>query len=110
MFTATNTSDGLDPSVRHYWRWHTYDYYTGVSGGVNSTLVGNTQVLPEFSVEQELRTSPSGITGTSIMGDYLRRSGIHRAWPGTNTTVQCSQLHDLGRFTAGLNFLTTLET
>ena len=52
MFTATNSSEGLDPTVKHYWRWHTYDFYTGVSWGVNSTLVGNTQVLPEFSTEQ----------------------------------------------------------
>ncbi|HJM24283.1 MAG TPA: transglutaminase domain-containing protein [Candidatus Thalassarchaeaceae archaeon] len=52
MFTATNTSEGLDPTVKHYWRWHTYDYYTGVSWGVNSTLVGNTQVTPEFSTDQ----------------------------------------------------------
>ncbi|MEC8998576.1 MAG: transglutaminase domain-containing protein, partial [Candidatus Thermoplasmatota archaeon] len=52
MFTATNSSEGLDPTVKHYWRWHTYDFYTGVSWGVNSTLVGNTQVTPEFSTEQ----------------------------------------------------------
>ena len=38
-FTASNTSEGLDPTVTHYWRWHTYDYYTGVSWGVNSSLV-----------------------------------------------------------------------
>ena len=52
MFTATNSSEGLDPTLKHYWRWHTYDFYTGVSWGVNSTLVGNTQVTPEFSTEQ----------------------------------------------------------
>ena len=52
MFSATNSSEGLDPTVKHYWRWHTYDFYTGVSWGVNSTLAGNTPVFPEFSTEQ----------------------------------------------------------
>lgn len=51
-FTASNTSVGLDPTIRHYWRWHTYDYYTGVSWGVNSTLLGNTLVTPDFSTMQ----------------------------------------------------------
>ena len=51
-FTASNTSEGLDPTVTHYWRWHTYDYYTGVSWGVNSSLLGNTLVTSEFSTEQ----------------------------------------------------------
>ena len=51
-FTASNTSAGMDPTVRHYWRWHTYDFYTGVSWGVNSTLVGDTLITPDFSTVQ----------------------------------------------------------
>ena len=52
MFVAANTSEGLDPTITHYWRWHTYDYYTGVSWGVNSTLVGFTPITSEFSTNQ----------------------------------------------------------
>ena len=28
MFTASNTTSGMDPGITHYWRWHTYDSYT----------------------------------------------------------------------------------
>jgi len=52
MFTATNYSTGMDPTLTHYWRWHTYDSYTGVSWGVNTSLVGFTQILPEWSTNQ----------------------------------------------------------
>ncbi len=53
MFTATNYSTGMDPTVTHYWRWHTYDSYTGVSWGVNTSLAGFfTQVFPEWSTDQ----------------------------------------------------------
>jgi len=39
MFTATNTTS-VDLGLTQYWRWHTYDSYTGVSFGVNTSLVG----------------------------------------------------------------------
>ena len=52
MFTASNASMGMDPTITHYWRWHTYDTYTGVSWGVNSSLVGYTQIIPDWSTEQ----------------------------------------------------------
>jgi len=52
FFTAKNFSVGMDPTITHYWRWHTYDSYTGVSWGVNSSLLGNTPVLPEWSTSE----------------------------------------------------------
>ena len=56
-FVAENTSAGVDPDLRHYWRWHTYDYYTGVSWGVNTTLVGYTQMLFDWSTTQGVADS-----------------------------------------------------
>ena len=56
-FVAENTSTGVDPTQKHYWRWHTYDYYTGVSWGVNTTLVGYTQMFPEWSTTQGVSDS-----------------------------------------------------
>ena len=56
-FVAENTSTGVDPTQKHYWRWHTYDYYTGVSWGVNTTLVGYTQMFPEWSTTQGVADS-----------------------------------------------------
>ena len=43
MFTATNTTS-IDLGITQYWRWHTYDSYTGVSFGVNTSLVGYNQI------------------------------------------------------------------
>ena len=52
MFTASNTTSGMDPGITHYWRWHTYDSYTGVSWGVNSSLVGYTPIVDDWSTDQ----------------------------------------------------------
>lgn len=51
-FFAENTTAGIDFNQTHYWRWHTYDYYTGVSWGVNTSLVGYTQMFPSWSTLQ----------------------------------------------------------
>ncbi len=56
-FVAQNTSSGVDPTQKHYWRWHTYDSYTGVSWGVNTTLVGYTEMYPEWSTLQGVSDS-----------------------------------------------------
>ena len=37
---ATNQSSILNPENTIYWRWHTYDQYTGISWGVRSTILG----------------------------------------------------------------------
>ena len=50
-FFAENTTIGIDFNQTHYWRWHTYDF-TGVSWGVNKTLVGYTQMFPTWSTTQ----------------------------------------------------------
>ena len=51
-FFAENTTTGIDYNITHYWRWHTYDYYTGVSWGVNTSLVGYTPMFPSWSTLQ----------------------------------------------------------
>ena len=51
-FFAKNTSVGVDYNLTQYWRWHTYDAYTGVSWGVNTSLVGYTQMIPGWSTVQ----------------------------------------------------------
>jgi len=51
MFTAENSTE-IDLNITQYWRWHTYDYYTGVSFGVNTTLVGGTPISTEVGFNQ----------------------------------------------------------
>ena len=66
-FTVTNLSSNLDYDIRNYWRWHTYDYYTGVSWGVNNTLVGNTQIDFEWSTTQGVSDSSFwGVNGSEL--------------------------------------------
>ncbi|GIT10573.1 MAG: hypothetical protein CM1200mP32_00660 [Methanobacteriota archaeon] len=69
-FVAENTSAGVDPDLRHYWRWHTYDYYTGVSWGVNTTLVGYTQMLFDWSTTQGVADSSFWQENESLDGPY----------------------------------------
>ena len=57
FFSAFNLSSGLDTSMKHYWRWHTYDTYTGVSWGVNSSLIGNTFITPSSNISQGVSDS-----------------------------------------------------
>ena len=56
-FTASNKSSGMDPTISHYWRWHTYDQYNGVSWGVNSTLAGFTEITNDWSTSQGVADS-----------------------------------------------------
>ena len=51
MFIAEN-STSVDLNITNYWRWHTYDYYTGVSFGVNTTLVGGTPIVSDIGSMQ----------------------------------------------------------
>jgi len=51
-FFAENTTTGIDYNITHYWRWHTYDSYTGASWGVNTSLVGYTPMFPTWSTTQ----------------------------------------------------------
>jgi len=51
-FIASNNTEGVDYNQTHYWRWHTYDSYNSVSWGVNTSLVGYTQMSPEWSTTQ----------------------------------------------------------
>ena len=105
MFTATNTSGGMDPTVKHYWRWHTYDFYTGVSWGVNSTLVGNTQVTPEFSTDQGVADQSfwnhSGALSWEIIFDEAGNIGPGQELIQPYNVVNYTTWVDIA---AGLNF------
>ena len=75
-FIAQNLTSNLDPSQKNYWRWHTYDYYTGVSWGVNSTLVGYTQMPSGWSTTQGVAdTSFWGSNGSELISWNLEFQG-----------------------------------
>ena len=105
MFTATNTSEGMDPSIPHYWRWHTYDYYTGVSWGVNSSLYGNTQIIPDFSADQDVADQSfwnhSGPLSWEITFDEAGYIGPGQELIQPHNVVNYTTWIDLS---AGLNF------
>ena len=104
-FTASNKSSGMDPTITHYWRWHTYDQYNGISWGVNSTLVGYTEISNDWSTSQGVADSSlwnhSGPLPWEILFD---QSGY--IFPGN----ELIQPHNSMNFTswsdssAGLNF------
>ena len=68
MFTATNTTS-VDVGLIQYWRWHTYDSYTGVSFGVNTSLVGGTQISPEVGFTQGV--SHNSFWNNSELNDWM---------------------------------------
>ncbi|MEC7142056.1 MAG: transglutaminase domain-containing protein, partial [Candidatus Thermoplasmatota archaeon] len=49
IFWANNTSLNVDPALVHYWRAYTYDSYTGVDYGVNTSLVVLNSMSPGFT-------------------------------------------------------------
>ena len=49
IFWANNTSLNVDPALVHYWRTYTYDSYTGVDYGVNTSLVVLNSMSPGFT-------------------------------------------------------------
>lgn len=105
MFTATNTSEGMDPSTTHYWRWHTYDYYTGVSWGVNTTLQGNTPITQEFSAGDDVADQSfwnhSGPLSWEITFDDAGYIGPGQELIQPHNVVNYTTWTD---FSAGLNF------
>ena len=60
-FWANNTTINVDPALTHYWRVNTYDFYTGVDYGVNSSLIVLNPMTPGFTDNNccLLYTSPS---------------------------------------------------
>nr|ABZ07950.1 putative transglutaminase-like superfamily protein [uncultured marine microorganism HF4000_ANIW141L21] len=104
-FIAQNTSSGVDPAQRHYWRWHTYDSYTGVSWGVNITLVGYTQMFPEWSTTQGVSDSFFW-SGSEVLGWTIGYKSDGIMGPGEEliapyNAVNFTSWLDSG---AGLNF------
>ena len=104
MFTVTNTTS-VDLGLTQYWRWHTYDSYTGVSFGVNTSLVGYRPVSPDVGFTQGV--SHISFWNNSELDDwiieYMNNATIE---PGDElivpyNTVNWTSWSDSG---AGLNF------
>ena len=104
MFTVTN-STSVDLGITQYWRWHTYDSYTGVSFGVNTSLVGYRPVSPDAGFTQGV--SHISFWNNSELDDwiieYMNNATIQ---PGNElivpyNTVNWTSWSDPG---AGLNF------
>lgn len=104
-FFAENTSTGIDFNQTHYWRWHTYDYYTGVSWGVNTSLVGYTPMFPSWSTLQGVAHQDfwddSALYGWEIS---FRNNGI--LYPGDELIAPYNAVNytDWIDVDAGLNF------
>jgi len=106
MFSATNTTGGMDPSIIHYWRWHTYDSYTGVSWGVNTSLVGFTQIDPDgWSTTQGL-TDQTYWNGTSPVSWEITFDIAGYIGPGQELIqpYNSQNFTSWADFSAGLNF------
>ena len=104
-FVAENTTEGVDPSLKHYWRWHTYDYYTGVSWGVNTSLVGYTQMFSEWSTTQGV-ADPSFWSGNESFGWTINFNDDGIMGPGEELIVPYNAVNFTSWLdtNAGLNF------
>ena len=104
-FLAQNTTAGVDYNITQYWRWHTYDYYTGVSWGVNTSLVGNTQIFPTWSTTQGVAHQDfwddSTLFGWQL---FFRNNGI--LYPGDELIAPYNSVNytDWIDVDAGMNF------
>ena len=104
FFTAKNLSVGMDPTATHYWRWHTYDSYTGISWGVNTSLLGNTPVLPEWSTSEGL-ADQSLWNHTAPLNWEILYDQAGYAWPGQELIqpFNSQNFSSWADFSAGLN-------
>ncbi len=104
-FIASNTTAGVDYNLTQYWRWHTYDSYTGVSWGVNSSLVGYTPIWPAWSTTQGVAHQDfwddSTLFGWEI---FFRNNGI--LYPGDELIAPYNAVNYTNWIDvdAGLNF------
>lgn len=102
---ATNQSSILNPENKIYWRWHTYDQYTGISWGVNTSLVGNTEMVPGFSTTQGVSDQQFWDNST-LMGWEISYRGAGVADIGEELILPHNTVNFTGWTdpTAGLNF------
>lgn len=102
---ATTQSSILDPANKIYWRWHTYDHYTRISWGVNTTLVGNTQMSTDFSTTQGVADQQFWDNST-LMGWEIQYEGPGVADTGEELILPHNTVNFTGWIdpTAGLNF------
>ena len=105
FFEAMNTSVGVDPNITHYWRWHTYDFYTGISWGVNTSLVGNTQMYPGFSTTQGVADQQFW-DGSEVLGWEISLESGALIFPGEELIAPHNAVNYTGwtDANAGLNF------
>jgi len=104
FFSAYNLSSGVDTGQRHYWRWHTYDSYTGVSWGVNNSLLGNTPITPLSNFSQGVADSAFWNSSSSVDWELAFKNGLLS--PGTELIAPYNafEFESWTEFSAGLNF------
>lgn len=105
MFIATN-STSVDLGLLRYWRWHTYDTYTGISFGVNTSLVGYRPVGDSNENGFTQGVSHISFWNDSELDDWVIEymdSGIQ---PGDELIVPYNTVNwtSWSDFSAGLNF------
>lgn len=103
-FSAYNLSSGADPTLKHYWRWHTYDSYTGASWGVNSSLLGNTVITPTSNISQGVSDPAFWNSSSATDWELVFDSGL--LTPGIELIAPYNvfEFDSWTEFTAGLNF------
>ena len=104
FFIASNLSDGADPNLKHYWRWHTYDSYTGVSWGVNSSLIGNTLILPPSNISQGISDPAFWNSSSATDWEILFESGLMTPGIELIAPYNVFEFDSWTEFTAGLNY------
>lgn len=104
FFTTSNLSDGADPNLKHYWRWHTYDSYTGVSWGVNSSLLGNTLILPPSNISQGISDPAFWNSSSATDWEILFESGLMTPGIELIAPYNVFEFDSWTEFTAGLNY------
>ena len=104
FFSAFNLSSGLDTGMKHYWRWHTYDSYTGVSWGVNSSLVGNTLITPSSNISQGVADASFWNSSSALDWQLVYQDGIMAPGIELISPYNSYEFDSWSDASAGLNF------
>jgi transglutaminase-like putative cysteine protease len=103
-FSASPLTEGADSDLKHYWRWHTYDSYTGVSWGVNSSLLGNTFILPPSNISQGVSDPAFWNSSSATDWEILYESGLMTPGIELIAPYNAFEFDSWTEFTTGLNY------
>ena len=99
-FWANNTTINVDPALTHYWRVNTYDFYTGVDYGVNSSLIVLNPMTPGFTDNNWVAASQFHNNSTTWEYTFPFTINLNSNLPGHWSMTDYSSWSDPG---AGLN-------